>query len=97
MKKIKNIMNNSTLDINILGSELYNLIDKNNGCNEDYDEKEQIFLKFIITKIYLVYKQHGYMSNYIINVHFGLSTINYTISLDNIEIFIYDLLDYIVL
>jgi len=94
-EKIKNIMNNlPTIDINILGSELYNLIDKNNGCNEDHDE--EIFLKYIITKINIICKQYGYMQNYIINIYFDLNIINYTISSDNIEIFLYDLLDYII-
>ena len=96
-EKIKNIMDKLIfISVNMLGFELYNLIDKNNGCNEDYDDKEQIFLMSIITKINLVSKQYGYISNYIINIYFGLNIISYTISSDNIEIFLYDLLDYIV-
>lgn len=93
-KIIKNIMNNSpSISINILGSELYRLIDKNNGYKDNDDD--QIYLESIITKIDLIQINFGLIFKYIIKIYFNQNIINYVISTDNIEIFLSDLVNFI--
>lgn len=102
-ESIKNIMNNlPSISINILGSELYKLINKNNGYYDErhkdkYDNNDnyQTFLESIITKIDLIEFKFMTISNYMIKIYFNNSIINYVISSANIELFVSDLLDYI--